>query len=83
MQMIYLSTDELEERIIKSRRHTNQLPKDPNQSLAERSAEVLYHKLAFFLGTDRQEYYVQSVLRYLKITIKEKVNANANDILNK
>ncbi len=74
MQMIYLTDDEIRERIIKSRKHTNQLPKDPNQSPAARSAEVLYQQLLYFLGTDRQEYYVRSILRYLQMTIQEKIH---------
>jgi hypothetical protein len=73
MQMIYLTNDEVKERLVKSRRHTNQLPNDTSKSPAERSAELLYQQLMFFLGTDRQDYYVQSVLRYLQMTIKEKI----------
>lgn len=75
MQMKYLTDDELKERLIKSRKLTNQLPIDTNKSHAERSAEVLYIQLMYFLGTDRQEYYIESMLRYLKFSIKEKVHA--------
>lgn len=74
MQMKYLTDDELKERLIKSRKHTNQLPNDTNKSPAERSAEVLYIQLLYFLGTDRQEYYIESMLRYLKFSIKEKIH---------
>lgn len=74
-KMIYLTDDELKERLVKSRRLTNQLPNDTNKSPAERSAEVLYIQLMYFIGTDRQEYYIESMLRYLKFSIKEKVHA--------
>ena len=47
-EMIYLTDDELKERLI---------------------------QLLYFLGTDRQEYYIESMLRYLKFSIKEKVHA--------
>ena len=74
-EMIYLTDDELKERLVKSKKLTNQLPKDTKKSPLERSAEVLYIQLTYFLGTDRQEYYVESILRYLKHTIQEKVHA--------
>ena len=74
-KIIYLTDDELKERLVKSRRLTNQLPNDTNKSPAERSAEVLYIQLMYFLGTDRQEYYIESMLRYLKFSIKEKIHA--------
>lgn len=73
-EMIYLSNDELKVRLINSRRDTNKIPKDPMQSPAARSAEVLYAQLLYFLGTDRQEYYVQSWLRHTKFTIQEKMH---------
>lgn len=73
--MIYLTHDELTERLDKSKRLTNKLPHNTNQTPAERSAEVLYIQLMYFLGTDRQEYYIESMLRYLKFSIKEKVHA--------
>ena len=73
--MIYLTYDEYIERLIRSKRYTNKLPNDPNQSPAVRSAEVLYIQLMYFLGTDRQEEYVARMIRYLKITIKEKIHA--------
>lgn len=67
-----LSHDELKQRIIKAGRVV--LHNVPKQSPAARSAEVLFQKLTYFLGTDRQDFYVQDVIRYLQITIKEKVN---------
>lgn len=70
-EMKYLTDDELKERLIKSRKLTNQLPNDTNKS----RAEVLYIQLMYFLGTDRQEYYIESMLRYLKFSIKEKIHA--------
>lgn len=73
-EMIYLTNDELKVRLINSRRDTNKIPKDPMQSPAARSAEVLYAQLLYFLGTDRQEHYVQSWLRYTKFTIQEKMH---------
>lgn len=79
--MIYLTYDELTERLDKSKRLTNQLPNDPNQTPAERSAEVLFQRLPYLLVTDRQEYHIERIIKYLKITIKEKVNAN--EILNR
>ncbi|AXC38926.1 UNVERIFIED_ORG: hypothetical protein [Escherichia phage CMSTMSU] len=53
-EMIYLTHDELTERLDKSKRLTNKLPNDPNQTPAERSAEVLFQSLPYLLGTDRQ-----------------------------
>ena len=79
--MIYLTHDELTERLDKSKKLTKYLPHNPNQTPAERSAEVLFQRLPYLLGTDRQEYHIERIIKYLKITIKEKVNAN--DILNR
>lgn len=73
--MKYLTYNEYVEILVRAKRYTNQLPNDPNQTPAERSAEVLFHQLPYLLGTDRQEEYVARIIRYLKITIKEKVNA--------
>lgn len=81
--MIYLTHDELTERLDKSKKLTNKLPHNTNQTPAERSAEVLFQTLPYLLGTDRQEYHIERIIKYLKITIKEKVNANANEILNR
>ncbi|MGI5704500.1 hypothetical protein ACRYKS_23145 [Escherichia coli] len=76
-EMIYLTNVELTERLDKSRRHTNKLPHNTNQTPAERSAEVLFQTLPYLLGTDRQDYYIERIIKYLKITIMEKVNAKA------
>lgn len=73
-EIIYLTHDELTERLDKSKRLKNQLPHNPNQTPAERSAEVLFQTLPYLLGTDRQEYHVERIIKYLKITIMEKVN---------
>ncbi|EMR6008049.1 hypothetical protein WJW27_004847 [Escherichia coli] len=72
-EIIYLTHDELKERLDKSKRLTNQLPHNPNQTPAERSAEVLFQSLPYLLGTDRQEYHVERIIKYLKITIQEKI----------
>ncbi|EPE1232217.1 hypothetical protein ACSGOQ_005474 [Escherichia coli] len=82
-EMIYLTYNEYVERLVRAKRYTNKRPIDLNQTPAERSAEVLFQSLPYLLGTDRQEEYVARMIRYLKITIKEKVNANANEILNR
>lgn len=74
-EMIYLTPSELTERLVKSRRYTNQLPHNPNQTPAERSAEVLFQSLPYLLGTNRQEYHIERIIKYLKITIKEKIHA--------
>lgn len=79
--MKYLTYNEYVEILVRAKRYTNKLPNDPNQTPAERSAEVLFQQLPYLLGTDRQEEYVARIIRYLKITIKEKVNAN--EILNR
>lgn len=73
--MIYLTYNEYVERLVRAKRYTNKRPIDLNQTPAERSAEVLYIQLMYFLGTDRQEYYIESMLRYLKFSIKEKIHA--------
>lgn len=71
--MIYLTNEEFQEKMIKSCNIT--LEYVPNQSIYEVSANVLFQKLPYFLGTDQQESMVQNIIEYLKSTIKEKVNA--------
>lgn len=79
MKMIYLTNEEFQEKMLKTKKIT--LKFVPNQSISEVSANVLFQKLPYFLGTDKQEFMVQNMIEHLMMSIKEKVNAN--DILNR
>ncbi|MDI1143620.1 hypothetical protein [Escherichia coli] len=73
-EMIYLTYNEYVERLVSAKRYTNQLPHNPNQTPEEKNAEALFQALPYLLGTDRQEYHVERIIKSLKITIKEKIH---------
>ncbi|HGX4521708.1 hypothetical protein GNZ01_07375 [Escherichia coli] len=73
-EMIYLTYNEYVERLVSAKRYANQLPNDPNQTPEEKNAEALFQALPYLLGTDRQEYHVERIIKSLKITIKEKIH---------
>lgn len=72
-EIIYLTNEEFQEKMIKSSNIT--LEHIPNQSVYEVAANVLFQKLPYFLGTDKQEFMVKNMIEHLMMSIKEKVNA--------
>ncbi|EFJ0710480.1 hypothetical protein HI145_RS02015 [Escherichia coli] len=72
-EMIYLTHDEFQEKMLKANNIT--LKFVPNQSIYEMSANVLFQKLPYVLGTDKQEFMVQNMIEHLAMSIMEKVNA--------
>lgn len=72
-KMIYLTNEEFQEKMLKI--YDNTLEYVPNQSIYEVSANVLFQKLPYVLGTDKQEFMVKNMIEHLMMSIKEKVNA--------